>query len=159
MNTVAQARSVRWSRLHTLPGGGGNLPSATFKRGVNLGLPSGQDVAKAMRIKNPLTAGRDRLRRDGSPTAPSRRSRPAYVDAALVLHSEGSAGPAWAASGWVRSARPSSSEVFVGLVHGDQNSFLWQDKNWKPTLPSATPGDFTMADLLSFVNDINPIGD
>ena len=32
------------------------------------------------------------------------------------------------------------SEVFVGLVHGDQNSFLWQVKNWKPTLPSADAG-------------------
>ena len=30
------------------------------------------------------------------------------------------------------------SEVFVGLVHGDHNSFLWQVKNWKPTLPSQT---------------------
>ena len=51
------------------------------------------------------------------------------------------------------------SEVFVGLVHGDQNSYLWKAKNWKPTLPSAKPGDFTMADMLRFVNDINPIGD
>jgi hypothetical protein len=51
------------------------------------------------------------------------------------------------------------SEVFVGLVHGDQSSFLWREKNWKPTLPSATPGDFKMADMLRFVNDINPIGD
>ena len=51
------------------------------------------------------------------------------------------------------------SEVFVGLVHGDENSFLWKVKNWKPTLPSATPGDFTRVDLLRFVNDINPIGD
>jgi hypothetical protein len=51
------------------------------------------------------------------------------------------------------------SEVFVGLVHGDHNSYLWQVKNWKPTLPSKTPGDFKMADLLRFVNDINPLGD
>jgi hypothetical protein len=28
------------------------------------------------------------------------------------------------------------SEVFVGLVNGDRNSFLWQVKNWKPTLAS-----------------------
>ena len=39
------------------------------------------------------------------------------------------------------------------------NSFLWKVKNWKPTLPSATPGDFTMVDLLRFVDDINPLGD
>ena len=42
------------------------------------------------------------------------------------------------------------SEVFVGLIHGDQNSFLWKVKNWKPTLPSATPGDFTMSGPASF---------
>ena len=57
------------------------------------------------------------------------------------------------------------SEVFVGLdplaglVHGDHKSFLWRVKNWKPTLPSQVAGDFTMTDLLRFVNDINPIGD
>ena len=42
-------------QLHNLPGGGGSLPFRNLKRGVMLGLPSGQDVAKAMRIKNPLT--------------------------------------------------------------------------------------------------------
>jgi hypothetical protein len=47
----------------------------------------------------------------------------------------------------------------VGLVHGDQNSFIWQEKNWKPHLPSAKTGEFTFADLLRFVNDINPLGD
>ena len=51
-----QARPVPGQELHTLPGGGGNLAFRNMKRGVNLGLPSGQDVAKAMKIKNPLTA-------------------------------------------------------------------------------------------------------
>ena len=51
------------------------------------------------------------------------------------------------------------SEVFVGLVNGDRNSFLWQVKNWKPTLASQSTGNFTMTDMLRFVNDINPIGD
>jgi hypothetical protein len=50
------------------------------------------------------------------------------------------------------------AEVFVGLVHGDHRSYLWlKGKDWKPTLPSSTPGDFTMADLLRFVGDISPI--
>jgi hypothetical protein len=48
--------------------------------------------------------------------------------------------------------------VFVGLVQGDRLSYLWQKgKHWKPELPSKTPGDFTMADLLRFVGDISPI--
>jgi hypothetical protein len=50
------------------------------------------------------------------------------------------------------------SEVFVGLVHGDTTSFLWQAKNWKPTLPAAMPGTFRMTDLLRLVDDVNPIG-
>jgi hypothetical protein len=48
--------------------------------------------------------------------------------------------------------------VFVGLVHGDRCSYLWRrGPQWKPDLPSQTPGDFTMADLLRFVGDISPI--
>jgi hypothetical protein len=50
------------------------------------------------------------------------------------------------------------AEVFIGIVHGDHQSYLWRKgKDWKPTLPSRTPGDFTMADLLRFVGDISPI--
>ncbi|MFL4468967.1 hypothetical protein ACERZ8_03440 [Tateyamaria armeniaca] len=51
------------------------------------------------------------------------------------------------------------AETFLGLVHGDQRSFLWQRKNWVPELPSEKPGHFTMTDMLRFVNDINPIGE
>ena len=50
------------------------------------------------------------------------------------------------------------AEVFLGLVHGDHKSFLWQRSNWTPELPGATPGDFTMADMLNFTGDLNPIG-
>jgi hypothetical protein len=50
------------------------------------------------------------------------------------------------------------AETFLGLVHGDHESFLWQRSDWKPELPSDTPGHFTMADLVKFVGDINPLG-
>ena len=50
------------------------------------------------------------------------------------------------------------AEVFVGLVHGDNQSYLWlKGKDWKPELPSKVPGTFTMTDLLQFVGDISPI--
>lgn len=49
------------------------------------------------------------------------------------------------------------AEVFLGLVHGDHDSFLWMRKNWKPELPAKKPGTFTMTDLLQFVGDISPI--
>jgi hypothetical protein len=30
--------------------------------------------------------------------------------------------------------------------------------DWKPELPSAQPGTFTMPDLLTFVGEPNPVG-
>jgi hypothetical protein len=43
-------------------------------------------------------------------------------------------------------------------VQGARRSFLsLNGKQWRPELPSKTPGDFTMADLLRFVGDISPI--
>jgi hypothetical protein len=50
------------------------------------------------------------------------------------------------------------AEVFVGLLQADSSSFLARNPEWKPTLPAKEPGTFTMADLLRFVDDINPIG-
>ncbi len=42
------------------------------------------------------------------------------------------------------------AEVLVGLLKGDPSSFLRQEPAWKPELPSAEPGTFTMIDLLRF---------
>ena len=145
--------------LHELPGGGGNLAFRNLKRGVNLGLPSGQDVAKHMKIKNALTPDEIAADSNGSTdgTAAKRQglhtATPLWyyiLKEAKVRHDGLRLGPVGSTI---------ISEVFVGLVHGDQSSFLWRAKNWKPTLPSATPGHFTMVDLLRFVNDINPLGD
>lgn len=41
-------------------------------------------------------------------------------------------------------------EVFVGLLQLDTESYLVQQPNWKPTLPSRTTGGFRMVDLLRF---------
>ena len=42
------------------------------------------------------------------------------------------------------------AEVLVGLLKGDPSSFLRQQPAWKPNLRAATPGRFTLADLLRF---------
>jgi hypothetical protein len=42
------------------------------------------------------------------------------------------------------------AEVLVGLLKGDPSSFLRQQPAWRPELPSAEPGHFTMVDLLRF---------
>lgn len=45
------------------------------------------------------------------------------------------------------------AEVCVGLLQTDSESFLHpdQDPAWRPTLPSAFAGHFTMPDLLRYV--------
>ena len=42
------------------------------------------------------------------------------------------------------------AEVFLGLLQQDPTSYLAIEPNWRPTLPSRTPGDFRMVDLLTF---------
>ena len=116
-------------------------------------------MAKYIKVKNPLTSGEIASDSDGS------------TDGAVAKqHGLHNATPLWyyilkeakVRHGGLRLGPVGStivSEVFVGLVHGDHNSYLWRVKNWKPTLPSKTAGTFTMADLLRFVDDINPLGD
>lgn len=139
--------------LHTLPGGGGSLPFRNLKRGVMLGLPSGQDVAAAMRIKNPLTREEIASGPDGEVAKQHGldKATPLWyylLKEAQVRHNGERLGPVGSTI---------VSEVFVGLVHGDTQSFLWREKNWKPTLPAKVPGTFTMTDLLRLVGEINPI--
>ncbi|KHL26877.1 peroxidase [Croceibacterium mercuriale] len=46
------------------------------------------------------------------------------------------------------------AEVFIGLLQGDRSSYLSQDPDWQPFLPTIDPvragDDFTMIDLLRF---------
>jgi hypothetical protein len=144
--------------LHTLPGEAGasaSLPFHNLKRGVILGLPSGQDLAKAMTIKNPLTPAEIAKGPDGAVAKKHglHENTPLWYYILKEAEQRGGGeklGPVGATI---------VAEVFFGLVHGDHQSCLWlKGKTWKPTLPSKTPGDFTMADLLRFVGDISPVG-
>ena len=49
-------------------------------------------------------------------------------------------------------------ETFVGLIKGSRHSIL-KDSNWKPTLSIRNVDDFSMSDLLAFVDNLNPIGE
>jgi hypothetical protein len=46
------------------------------------------------------------------------------------------------------------AEVFIGLMQGDKGSYLSQDPEWQPFLPTIDPSkagdDFKMVDLLRF---------
>jgi hypothetical protein len=140
--------------LHTLPGGGGSLPFRNLRRGVMLGLPSGQDVAKAMRITNPLSPDEIASGPDGAVA----KKHGLHVRTPLWYYilKEAQVRRGGVALGPVGATMV--AEVFIGLVHGDHQSYLWQrGPTWKPELPSREEGRFTMTDLLNLVGDISPI--
>jgi hypothetical protein len=146
--------------LHALagfpPGREANLAFRNLRRGVAIGLPSGQDVAAAMKAQvstlRPLTDSEIASGPDGA-VARSKgfdRATPLwyYILKEAQVRSVGARlGPMGARL---------VAEVFVGLVQGDKDSFLSQP-GWTPTLPAQTPGTFLMTDLLRFVGDISPI--
>jgi hypothetical protein len=42
------------------------------------------------------------------------------------------------------------AEVLLGVLEGDPQSYRNVSPHWRPTLPAARAGEFTMADLLTF---------
>jgi hypothetical protein len=142
--------------LHTLPGEDGRfamLPFRNLRRGVILELPSGQDVAKAMGV-TPLAPADVESGPDGAAAAAHglHKTTPLWyyiLKEAEVLHQGVRLGPVGSTI---------VAETFLGLVHGDHDSFLWRRANWTPELPRAEAGTFTMVDMLNFVGDLNPIG-
>lgn len=130
------------------------LAFRNLRRGSQLGLPSGQAIAKAIGVA-PLMPDEVASGPAGAvaETHDLISETPLWfyiLKEAEVIHQGARLGPV----GSIIIA-----ETFLGLVHGDPNSFLWQRKNWVPELPSTIPNHFTMADLLRFVDDINPIGE
>lgn len=137
--------------LQEVPGVG-SLASANLRRGAARGLPSGQAVAAAMGI-TPLPPGAF------GGVAP-------HPDSVARDHGFDLETPLWyyilkeAELAGGRLGEVGSRivcEVFLGLLEGDPESFLTQSPGWTPTL-GPTPGTFTMADLLEYMDHINPIG-
>ncbi|HEY9404974.1 MAG TPA: heme peroxidase family protein [Pyrinomonadaceae bacterium] len=132
---------------------GAMLAVRNLLRGYRLRMPTGQAVAKAMKI-TPLTPAQleavastvtppsggesqlDVLRSSGF----SKRTPLWYYVLAEAAHHTGG-----------KSLGPVGStiiaEVLIGLIRRSDDSIL-RTKNWKPTLPSAKNNDFTLADLL-----------
>ena len=146
--------------LHTLPGFNGgreaNLAFRNLRRGVQLGLPSGQDVAAEMKKLVPsitvLTPAEIATGPDGAVAQQKGFDQATplwyYILKEAQVRGQGERlGPVGARL---------VAEVFVGLVQGDKDSYLSQP-GWTPTLPAKTPGTFTMTDLLRFVGEISPI--
>jgi Animal haem peroxidase len=136
--------------LFKLPGGVDPnrraLAGLNLRRGRALGLPSGQDVAAAMSI-TPLTAAE--LDLDGlSLTAAQKTALKAHTPLWYYLLREAQVKGSGEHLGPVGGRIV--AEVLVGLLDGDPQSYLSQKPLWKPFLPAATAGDFTMKDLVKF---------
>jgi hypothetical protein len=136
--------------LFKLPGGvDANrraLAGLNLRRGRALGLPSGQDVAAAMSIPA-LTAAE--LDVDGlALTAAQKTALKAHTPLWYYLLREAQVKGNGEHLGPVGGRIV--AEVLVGLLDGDPQSYLSQKPTWKPFLPTATAGDFTMKDLVRF---------
>jgi hypothetical protein len=121
-------------------------------RGYLLRMPTGQAVAKAMKL-TPLTPAQ--LEAVAAKVKPSggesqedvlrdtgfskRTPLWYYILAEAAHHHKGQhLGPVGSTI---------IAEVLIGLIRRSEDSIL-RTKNWKPSLPSAEKGKFTLADLL-----------
>jgi len=116
-------------------------------RGMRLGIPCGEDVARAMSI-TPLTP--DEVFAEGAVELPDgvRRRLAGHTPLWFYVLREADVRAGAAHLGPVGGRIV--AEVLVGLLAGDPLSFLSVDPTWRPTLPSREPGTFTLSDLVNF---------
>ena len=150
--------------LATLPGGGDSLPFRNLARGVRMGLPSGQAVAKRMRMQVLTPAQLGQNGPNGETDGDTLREIGATEETPLwyyILKEALLLGDNGARLGPVGSRI--LAEVFVGMLDSDGESFRVQHPDFKPFLPAANPGAFTMPDLLRIAyptaNALNPVND
>jgi hypothetical protein len=117
-----------------------SLPQRNLLRHLTWSLPSGQDIARVMGIR-PLAASQ--LSELATFRVGFERSTPLWY---YILKEAELAGGLTLAGVGARIV----TEVFLGLLSRDPNSFLARNPRWRPTLPSGTPGTFRMVDLLTF---------
>lgn len=120
-----------------------SLAVRDLQRGRALDLPSGEDVARAMGVE-PLSAEAVGLAEYGW-----------ECDTPLGYYI---LKEAEAASGGERLGPVGGrivAEVLIGLIGSDPQSYLNADTPWTPDLPAATPGTFTMGDLLRVAGAVN----
>ncbi len=116
-----------------------SLAQRNLLRGLALGLPSGQAMAKRMGIKALTPEQLSELKPLG---VGFERSTPAWYYM-LKEAKEANGGTSLSGVG----ARI-VAEVIIGVLQGDRLSFLNASPKWKPELPSAIKGEFFIGDLL-----------
>ena len=123
-----------------------SLPSRSLMRHVNAGIPSGQAIARRMGVPALTPAQLDMLK-----PFDMERSTPLlfYIWKEAELMENGlRLGPV---GGRI------VGEVFIGLLKADDTSYLAARPNWTPVLPSTTPGDFRITDMLTFAGVVPPL--
>lgn len=130
-----------------LPGDGvQSLASRNLMRHVNFGLPSGQAVARRMGVPVLTTTQLSSLSAFGL-----EQNTPLWLyilKEAEIMENGLRLGPV---GGRI------VGEVFIGLLKADETSHLSAHPNWTPELPSTTPGEFHMTDLLTFAGVVPPL--
>jgi hypothetical protein len=118
-----------------------NLAVRNTLRGKKVGLPSGQQVAKAMRV-NVLSNATLGLSNDPGWGGEAPLWYYILKEAELAPYKGERLGPV---GGRIMA------ETLVGLLQRDPNSYLYLDPSWKPQLPSDIgSGKFEFSDLLKF---------
>jgi hypothetical protein len=121
-----------------------NLAVRNLLRGMRLGLPSGQDVARAMGIE-PLT---DEELLQGVEIGEDARNdlaghAPLWFYILKEAEKRGDAAHLGPIGGRI------VAEVLLGLLAGDPLSYLGVNPNWTPTLDAEVAGAFTLSDLIN----------
>ncbi|MBD2104768.1 heme peroxidase family protein [Leptolyngbya sp. FACHB-261] len=131
-----------------------SLAVRNLLRGSSLGLPPGQSIARSMGLK-PLKPAQIAEGPDGAVA----KQHNFHIETPLWYYILKEAQIQAGGRHLGQLGSRIIAEVFVGLLETDSSSFLSRCPDWKPTLPAKVPGTFTFADLLRFVDDLNPIGD
>jgi hypothetical protein len=133
-----------------------NLAVRNLIRGNAFGLPSGQSVAKKMGLQSQMLKPSDFATGTDDAAAAKLRGFDKKTPLWYYILKEAEVRGGGEHLGPVGSR--SVAEVFVGLLSRGTNSRLAKEnKNFKPSL-GPTPGQFTMANLLEFVGELNPVG-
>jgi hypothetical protein len=158
-NKARKIDSVLTNEMEKLPGFSGLmaiLASRNLRRGLVLGLPSGQAMAKFMKVPalteaqllHGLPANEVTVLQKQNKLLLKKTPLWYYVLREAAVVKQGDAlGPLGARI---------VANTFVRLLRRSATSYLRKTGGFTPTLPSANPGDFTFADLVTFAGVTQP---
>ena len=115
-----------------------SLAIRNLQRGIDAKLPSGQDVAGAFKVQKLTDA-------QVWENVPEGRG-PAPLWFYCLREAEVLGGSQRLAGAGAQVV----ARTFAAILEADKASYIVQQPDWKPTLPSSEPGKFTVSDLVNF---------